>query len=146
MKQFGIQNIKFFGFICILGSLLLSQGATASAATAAAPALKVHVLDNLNAEEARFVRLTLKKMGYAPSNDSLFSKAPDAIIITKTVESDLEKAGLKVELVHLEGESSLPRTVFEYRTESTDLKTVMHAFPKPESVGPMNAMPVALQK
>ena len=73
MKQFGIQNIKFFGFICILGSLLLSQGATASAATPAAPALKVHVLDNLNAEEARFVRLTLKKMGYAPSNDSLFS-------------------------------------------------------------------------
>jgi len=141
MKRFfGIQNIKLFGFICILGSLWLSQGASA------APALKVHVLDNLNAEEARFVRLTLKKMGYAPSNHSLFSQAPDAIIITKTVESDLEKAGLKVELVHLEGKSSLPRTVFEYRTESTDLKTVMNAFPKPESVGPMNAMPVAYQK
>ncbi len=140
MKRFGIQNIKFFGFICILGSLVSGLSAFG------APAMKVHVLDNLSAQEARYVRLTLRKMGYAPSNESLFSKAPDAIIITKTVESEIEKAGLRVELVHLESDTSLPRTVFEYRTESTDLPTVMNAFPKPDSVGPLNAMPVALQK
>jgi hypothetical protein len=144
MKRFGIQNIKFFGFICILGSFLLPQAA--SAATAAAPALKVHLLDNLSAQEGRFVRMVLKKMGYAPSSESLFSKVPDAIIITKTIESEIEKAGLKIELVRLENESSLPRTVFEYRTESTDLQAVMEAFPKPESIGPLNATPVALQK
>ena len=140
MKRFGILNIKLFGLVCILGSFWLSLSASA------APALKVHLLDNLSNEEGRLVRLVLKKMGYAPSSESLFSKAPDAIIITKTIESEIEKAGLKIELVRLESKSSLPRTVFEYRTDSTDLKTVMEAFPKPESIGSLNAMPVALQK
>jgi hypothetical protein len=132
--------IKFFSLTLLIGSFFLAPSAFAG------PSLKVHLLENLSAEEGLLVRQSLKKMGYSPSARELFSEARDAIIITKILESEIEKPGLKIEVVHQESESTLPRTVFEYRTETSDLKAVLEAFPKPETLHSAPSMPMALQK
>jgi hypothetical protein len=131
---------KLFSLVILSAVQLLASSAFAGSAH------KIHVLENLSAAESRFVHERLKKMGYEPTSDALFSRSKDAFIITKILESDVEKAGIVVEFVHQENEGSLPRTVFEYRSTSSDLQAIMTAFPKPEALGPMNFMPVALQK
>ncbi len=134
-----MRNLKFINLAVILGACLFTLNALA------ASPVKVHVLENLSAQESKAVHASLVKLGYAPSKKALFSESKDAIIITKALKNETDEASLTVELVHLDHEKSLPRTVFEYRLSTADVGSMMNAFPRPESLKPMNLTPVALQ-
>ena len=97
----------------------------------AAEPMRVHVMQNVNAEEAADITQALVKLGYQPSEKTLFSESHDAIIITKALKTEREPASLTIELVHLESEKELPRTLFQYRLGGNDVHAMMKAFPKP---------------
>ena len=94
----------------ILNLLVVLMGAFFTWNAVAAPAVTVHVLENLPSQESKLIEQSLNKMGYATSKKSLFSESKNAIIITKALKTEREPASLTIELVHLESEKELPRT------------------------------------
>jgi len=110
--------------------------------TVQAEPMKVHVMQNVSASEAKDIDQALIKLGYAPSQKSLFSESHNAIIITKALKTEREPASISIELVHLESEKDLPRTLFQYRLSGNDVQSMMKAFPKPEAFR-YESMPVA---
>ena len=105
--------------------------------------MKVHVMQNVSAEEASDISHELIKLGYVPSAKSIFSESRNAIIITKALKNEREPASLTVELVQLENEKESPRTLFQYRMGGNDVHSMMKAFPKPEAFNEVLSMPVA---
>ena len=119
---------------------------TWSAVASAAPAVKVHVLQNLTDVESKEVQDSLSKMGYAPSKKSLFSESKNAIIITKALPTETESASISIEMVQLENEKSIPKTLFKYKLEGNDVQAMLKSLPNAEAFSEAAVMPVAFQK
>ncbi len=106
---------------------------TWNAVASAAQPMRVHVMQNVSQDEQQEINRSLISLGYQPSDKALFSESPNAIIITKVLADENQNASLSVELVHLDNEKELPRTVFHYRMEGNDVRAMAKAFPKPEA-------------
>lgn len=104
--------------------------------------MSVHLLQNVSTSEAKEIHQALIKLGYQPTEKALFTKSQNAIIITKVLKNEREPASLSIELVRLDDEKDLPRTVFRYRLYGDDVTAMLQAFPKPEAFSE-TAMPVA---
>ncbi len=130
----------------ILNVLIVLMGAFFTWNAVAAPAVKVHVLENLTVEESKMMTQYLSKMGYVESKKSLFAESKNAIIVTKTLRSETEEASMKIEMVHLESDSSIPQTVFQYKIDGNNMQAMLSALPKPEAFADSAVvMPVAYQ-
>jgi hypothetical protein len=113
-----------------------------SVASASEP-VRVHVMQNVTMDEQQEINKSLITLGYKPSDKALFSESPNAIIITKVLADDTQDASLNFELVHLDNEKDLPRTVFQYRMDGNDVHAMVKAFPKPEAFTEPAKIPVA---
>jgi hypothetical protein len=131
-----MRTLNYFNLVVVIAAALFTWQAVA------AEPMKVHVMQNVTSEEAADINQSLVKLGYVLSEKQLFSESHDAIIITKALENEGEPASLTVELVHLENEKDIPRTLFQYRLGGNDVHAMMKAFPKPESFH-TQSMPVA---
>jgi hypothetical protein len=131
--------VNIFNFAVVLIAALFTWNAVA------AEPMKVHVMQNVTTEEAADISHALVKLGYAPSEKTLFSESHDAIIITKALKNEHEPASLTIELVHLENDKEIPHTLFQYSLSGNDIHTMMKAFPKPDafSLQTQQTMPVA---
>ena len=114
--------------------------------SAVAEPMKVHVLDNLNAQELTEVNSALVKLGYLPSSKSLFSESHHAIIVTKELANEQEPASISLELVNQANEKELPKTVFQTRFHGNDIHAMIQAFPGPEAFRTPATAPMAFQK
>jgi len=101
--------------------------------TVSAEPMRVHVMQNVSAQEEQQLNTSLISMGYKPTEKALFSESPNAIIITKVLPTENEDASLTVELVHLDTEKDLPRTLFQYRMAGNDVSAMIKALPKPDA-------------
>lgn len=136
-----MRTLNFFNLMVVLAAAFFTWNAVA------APTSTVHVLENLTPAESKEMKLMLKKMGYIASHKSLFNESKNAIIITKALPTETEGASLTIEMVHLESDSSIPHTIFKYKTDGTDMKETLTALPKPEIMNQDSmTMPVAFQK
>ena len=129
----------------ILNLLVVLMGAFFTWNAVAAPAVTVHVLENLPSQESKLIEQSLNKMGYATSKKSLFSESKNAIIITKALPTETEEGSISIEMVQLENEKSIPHTLFKFKVEGNDVQAMMKALPKPEAFAESAIMPVAYQ-
>ncbi len=118
--------LTVFNFTVVLLSVFLTWKSVS-----AAP-MKVHVLQNLTAQESKEVYQKLSKLGYTASKKELFTESKNAILITKTIPDEHDKASISIELVHLESDREMPRTLFHYQLEGNDVHQMARALPGPE--------------
>ena len=130
--------LNFFNFTVVLVSVFLTWKSVS------ADPMKIHVLENLSPHESKEVYQKLSKLGFQPSKKDLFSESKNAILITKTIQNEHEKASISIELVHLENEREIPRTLFQYKLEGNDVHAMAGALPGPEAFNPSAFTPMAL--
>jgi hypothetical protein len=128
--------LNYFNLIMMMAMALFTWTAIAEAAEP----MRIHVMQNLTPSEAKDINLALVKLGYLPTDKSLFTESKNAIIITKALKNEREPASLTVELVQLENEKDIPRTVFQYSISGNDVGEMVKALPKPEAFAEPSAL------
>lgn len=113
---------------------------------AVAEPMKVHVIENLSAQESKEMNAALSKLGYQTSEKALFSESHNAIIVTKALKTEHDPASISIELVRQDHAQDLPRTLFQTRMGGNDLHAVIKAFPGPEAFKNPTTAPMAFQK
>ena len=128
---------NFFSLSVFFAGFLTLAAPFASAAplnsTSASPAMKVHVLNNLDASETKQALKALSRLGYQPVQSPLFTESSHAVVITKTVGTRLQTASVSFEILELKQNEILPKTLFEIK-ESPSLESLMLKAPKPDQV------------
>ena len=124
-----MRALNFFNLMVMMLMGLFTWNAVAQAAEP----MRIHVMQNLSSDEAKEINHALIKLGYLPTEKSLFTESKKAIIITKALENEREPASLTVELVQLDNEKDIPRTVFQYSLSGNDIQSMVKALPKPEA-------------
>jgi hypothetical protein len=127
MRAFNFFSLSFI----VAGFLTLASPFVNSAS--ASNALKVHVLNNLDASETKVALKALSRLGYQPVLSPLFSEASHAVVITKTLGTKLQTASVSFEILELKQNEILPKTLFEIK-ESPSLESLMNQAPKPDQV------------
>ena len=121
--------------------MLMSLTAFTSAAWAV-PAKKIHVIDNLSAEEENLAKKIIEKSGYRFSKSPVFSESSHTIVITKSNGDDREPATIQVELLKKDESQVVPKPIFNLKLETKDVSEVLEKIPTAQNI---NIMPVALQ-
>jgi hypothetical protein len=132
-----MRAIYFFNLVIVIAASLFTLDSLA------ATPLKVHVLDNLSNEEARLVRKTLSRLGYAPTNSPLFTESNHAVVITKVLNPKLETESISLEFLEKKESDTLPKTVFELKSGEKSIEGVLKHAPGPEQVKSLKSTPVA---
>ena len=132
MRVFNIFSLSmiFAGFLT-LASPFASAAPVKSASVS--PAMKVHVLNNLDPSEAKQALKALSRLGYQPVHSPLFTESSHAVVITKTLGVKLQTASLSFEILELKQNEILPKTLFEIK-ESPNLDSLMLKAPNPDQV------------
>lgn len=109
------------------------------------PVVKVHVLQNLDDSELKTVNAALSQLGYTFSKKSLFSESKNAIIITKALPTETDPASISIEMVRLESEKSIPKSLFKYKLDGNDVQAMLKSLPNAQAFRDDAIMPVAFQ-
>lgn len=131
-----MKNFSIYSLIIMVVSAVWTWSAIA------VPMTKVHVLENLSPQEAHLAQKIIEKKGYQLSRQPLFNESKEALVITKAIGNESEPASIQLEVVHQEGEKSLPKTIFNLKLETDNIVEVLNKLPTPEQ---LKAIPVAYQ-
>jgi hypothetical protein len=122
-----MRGIHFFNLVVIVAATLFTWNSLASP-------LKIHVMDNLSPVESKIVFRELAKMGYAPTSAPLFSESTHAVVITKTLPSSAESEALSFEILKLNANDALPKTLFEIKSKDGNLESFLKNAPSPDQI------------
>lgn len=128
---------RFSRLSIVIASFLLSAGASAAASK------KVHVVQNLEPKEARLAIRLIEKSGYRVSNRVPFSEGARTFIITKANGDEIDPASIQIEVMEKADSDAIPKTVFNMKLETRDLREVLNKVPSPEQLSTVT--PVAYQ-
>jgi len=131
-----MRNFSIYSVIVMIVSAVWTWNAIAL------PVTKVHVLENLSPAEAHLAQQIIEKKGYKLSHQPLFDESKEALVITKALGNESEPASIQVEVVHQEGQKSLPKTIFNLKLETSNIVEVLEKLPSPEQ---LKSIPVAYQ-
>jgi hypothetical protein len=128
-----MRGLKFFNSIVLIAASFLTWNALALPARPH-PALKVHVMDNLEPSELKVALKELRRLGYQPTRSPLFSEASHAVIITKVVTDSRETESFSFEVVRMHQEEALPKSIFEMKSKDKSIHELFKNAPGPEQV------------
>ncbi len=139
-----MKNFPIYALIIMLASAILTWNAIA------VPMTKVHMLENLNQEEARLVEKIINQKGYQLSRQPLFKESRETLVITKTLKNELEPASVQVEVVRQKNAHSVPKTIYNLKIETNNVAEVLENLPtsaelRNSYIDTKELMPMALQ-
>lgn len=118
----------------VLAASFMTWNALALPAAPHAGVLKVHVMDNLEPSELKEALKELRRLGYQPTQSPLFTEATHAVIITKVVTESKETESFSFEVVRMQKEESLPKSIFEMKSKDKSIRELFKNAPGPEQV------------
>jgi hypothetical protein len=117
----------------------LGAGSTAAAMTPG----KVHVIQNLDSAEARLAVKLIERNGYRVSKSAPFTEGTRTFVITKAIGDEVDPASVQIEVMEKEKSDLIPKTVFNMKLETKDIREVLSRVPSPDQ---LSIMPVAYQR
>ncbi len=133
MKAFNL-----FSLVIMVAMALFTFSAIASPVPArnvlTASNKKVHLLENLDADTLAAVQKILSQKGYQVSLKPLFTEHSRAIIVTQKTANEVEAASIEIEMVKMDKEMNLPKTVFKYEVNTIKAEEALSALPRPEEI------------
>jgi hypothetical protein len=129
-----MKSLNIFNLVIVVAASLMTWNALALPASPDHGALKVHVMDNLEPAELKLALKELRRLGYQPTRTPLFSEATHAVIITKVVTESKETESFSFEVVRMQKEEALPKSIFEMKSKDKSLQELFKNAPGPEQV------------
>jgi hypothetical protein len=124
-------------------SLMLMTCLGLGTSAAAMTPHKVHVIQNLDSSEARLAVKLIERNGYQVSKSAPFTEGTRTFVITKAMGDELDPASVQLEVMEKEKSDLIPKTVFNMKLETKDIREVLSRVPSPDQ---LSVMPVAYQR
>jgi hypothetical protein len=138
-----MRALNIFSLLTILAAPFVSS---LFFSVAIASPMKVHVLDNLSASESKIALKALSRLGYEPTMTPLFSESTHAVVITKVLNDQLKAESFSFEVLEMKRNEALPKTLFELKSNETNIESMLKKAPTPTRVMSESPMPVAALK
>lgn len=122
-----MRTINLFSLAVVVTVALMTWNSVASAAPTT-----VHVLENLDSDEQKLVRSLMMEKGYIVSDKPMFSESNQTVVITKTVETEVDEASVQVEVMKMD--DHMPKSVFTMTVPTNNITEALRKMPSSREI------------